>query len=111
MQCGIETREALRIRKTNLRPSGIHHPQVLHSGQHHDRHVLELPRTRRPVPNVDPKSNDQDASKKTEGLELGAVDKLLVGIFVGCNGRWRRLVSTHSSRPSYLFHHCYPITI
>jgi hypothetical protein len=23
--------------------------------------------------------------KKTEGLELGAVDKLLVGIFVGCN--------------------------
>ncbi len=25
-------------------------------------------------------------AKKTEGLELGAVDKLLVGIFVGCDG-------------------------
>jgi hypothetical protein len=29
----------------------------------------------------DPK--DPKISKKTEGLELGAVDKLLVGIFVG----------------------------
>jgi hypothetical protein len=30
------------------------------------------------------------AIKKTEGLELGAVDKLLVGIFVGCDGEEER---------------------
>jgi hypothetical protein len=35
-------------------------------------------------------------TKKTEGLELGAVDKLLVGIFVGCDGREGKLVSTLS---------------
>ncbi len=32
-----------------------------------------------------------DISKKTEGLELGAVDKLLVGIFVGCDGEEGRI--------------------
>ncbi len=36
-----------------------------------------------PIPTVDSNSSGQVASKKTEeGLELGAVDKLLVGIFV-----------------------------
>ncbi len=30
--------------------------------------------------------------KKTEGLELGAVDKLLVGIFVGCDGEEERIL-------------------
>jgi hypothetical protein len=36
---------------------------------------------------VDPKSSDQDASKKTEGLELCAVDKLIwirLGILLLC---------------------------
>jgi hypothetical protein len=33
-------------------------------------------------------------SKKTEGLELGAVDKLLVGIFVGCDGEEGRILSS-----------------
>jgi hypothetical protein len=34
--------------------------------------------------------------KKTEGLELGAVDKLLVGIFVvvGCDGEEGRILSS-----------------
>ena len=35
-----------------------------------------------------------DDSKKTEGLELGAVDKLLVGIFVGCDGEEGRILSS-----------------
>ena len=30
--------------------------------------------------------NANKISQKTEGLEQGAVDKLLVGIFVGCDG-------------------------
>ncbi len=33
-------------------------------------------------------------NKKTEGLELGAVDKLLVGIFVGCDGEEGRILSS-----------------
>ncbi len=43
-------------------------------------------------------------TQKTEGLELGAVDKLLVGIFVGCDGEEEETPSqlTHP-RPSYLF--------
>jgi hypothetical protein len=40
--------------------------------------------------------------KKTEGLELGAVDKLLVGIFVA--GRRGRLVPTHS--PDHPIYFC-----
>ena len=44
-----------------------------------------------------------DISKKTEGLELGAVDKLLVGIFVGCDGREGKSCVHTLSRPSYLF--------
>ena len=50
--------------------------------------------------------------KKTEGLELGAVDKLLVGIFVGCDeeegGEMTHL--THPC-PSYSLLRCYPIAI
>ena len=42
-------------------------------------------------------------TKKTEGLELGAVDKLLVGIFVGCDGREGKTCVHTLSRPSYLF--------
>ncbi len=49
--------------------------------------------------------------KKTEGLELGAVDKLLVGIFVVCDGREGNSCVHTLSRPSYLFQHCYPITM
>ena len=39
--------------------------------------MLEFPRTRTPVPTRrSQEQRYQDASKKTEGLELGAVDKL-----------------------------------
>jgi hypothetical protein len=54
--------------------------------QHYDSHSLDLQHTVVLSQHSDPNSSDQDASKKTEGLELGAVDKLLVGIFVGCDG-------------------------
>jgi hypothetical protein len=37
---------------------------------------------------------DYENCKKTEGLELGAVDKLLVGIFVGCDGEEGRILSS-----------------
>ncbi len=40
--------------------------------------------------------------KKTEGLELGAVDKLLVGIFVDCDGEEGGDDSPHST-PTILF--------
>ena len=40
--------------------------------------------------------------KKTEGLELGAVDKLLVGIFVGCDGGGGENLCPHSL-PTILF--------
>jgi hypothetical protein len=40
--------------------------------------------------------------KKTEGLELGAVDKLLVGTFVGCDGEEEETCLSHSS-PTILF--------
>ena len=49
---------------------------------------------------------NEKESKKTEGLELGAVDKLLVGIFVGCDGREGKTCVHTLSRPSYLFYHC-----
>jgi hypothetical protein len=42
-------------------------------------------------------------SKKTEGLELGAVDKLLVGIFVGCDGEEEETCLSHSYSPTILF--------
>ncbi len=52
------------------------------------------------------------ASKKTEGLELGAVDKLLVGIFVGCDGEeGGEMTHLAHPRPSYFLLHCYPIAI
>jgi hypothetical protein len=50
--------------------------------------------------------------KKTEGLELGAVDKLLVGIFVGCDGEeGGEMTHLTHPRPSYLLLRCYPIAI
>ena len=58
---------------------------------------------------IDPKSSDQDASKKTEGLELGAVDKLLVGIFAGRDGGGEDF--PNSPRPPLFFSLRYPITI
>jgi hypothetical protein len=39
--------------------------------------------------------------KKTEGLELGAVDKLLVGILVGCEGEGENLISLLPNHPIY----------
>jgi hypothetical protein len=43
---------------------------------------------------------------KTEGLELGAVDKLLVGILVGCDGEKGKTCLLSLSRPFYLALHC-----
>jgi hypothetical protein len=40
-------------------------------------------------------------TKKTEGLELGAVDKLLVGILVGREGKGETLVSILPNHPIY----------
>jgi hypothetical protein len=39
--------------------------------------------------------------EKTEGLELGAVDKLLVGILVGCEGEGETLISLLPYHPIY----------
>ncbi len=47
--------------------------------------------------------------KKTEGLELGAVDKLLVGIFAGRDEGGEDF--PNSPRPPLFFSPCYPITI
>ena len=53
-------------------------------------------------PNVEcPNSRNRVASKKTEGLELGAVDKLLVGIFVGCDGKGETFSQTSPVHPIY----------
>jgi hypothetical protein len=46
--------------------------------------------------------------KKTEGLELGAVDKLLVGIFAGRDEGGKDF--PNSPCPPLLFSLCYPIT-
>ena len=40
-------------------------------------------------------------NKKTEGLELGAVDKLLVGILVGSEGEGETLISLLPNHPIY----------
>jgi hypothetical protein len=42
-------------------------------------------------------------NRKTEGLELGAVDKLLFGLFVGCDGEEETSSQLTHPRPSYLF--------
>ncbi len=69
--------------------------------------MLELPRTLTPVPTRrSQEQRYQDASKETEGLELSAVDKLLVGIFVGCDGEGGEDKSLLLSRPSHLPLHC-----
>ena len=47
--------------------------------------------------------------KKTEGLELGAVDKLLVGIFAGRDEGGEDF--PNSPRPPLFFSLRYPITI
>jgi hypothetical protein len=53
---------------------------------------------------------DQDKSKKTEGLKLGAVDKLLVGIFVGCDGEEETCLSSLIPEHPIYFSYYYPIT-
>ncbi len=72
------------------------------SRQHYDSHSLDPQHTVVLSQHLDPNSSDQDASKKTEGLELGAVDKLLVGIFVGCDGKeGGEMTHLAHPRPSY----------
>jgi hypothetical protein len=44
-------------------------------------------------------------AKKTEGLELGAVDKLLVGIFLGCDGEEGK-TCLHSLSPDHPIYFC-----